>query len=241
MPDLALLDELLHRAGDILDRHVRVDAVLIEQVDDVGIEPLERGLRDLLDVFGTAIQAGLFPVGVDVEPELGGDHHLPADRRECLSDQHFVRIGTIDFRGVEEGDPQVDGGSNQGDHLLLVSGRSITEAHAHAAQAHRRDFEPAGSEFALVHRFLPAKRLELGRDECHFLIHTVYRGLTRACKWRADSDDRPLTIGFVRGEENRPLRASRRLARRGLDSRRVRRTTRVDESRHGWQKVPDNY
>ena len=36
VPDLAGRDELLDRAGDVLDGHLRVDAVLVEQVDDVG-------------------------------------------------------------------------------------------------------------------------------------------------------------------------------------------------------------
>ena len=31
--DLALADQLLHRARDVLDRHVRIDAVLVEEVD----------------------------------------------------------------------------------------------------------------------------------------------------------------------------------------------------------------
>ncbi len=47
MPDLAFADQILHRARHVLDRHVRVDAVLVEQIDDVGPEPLERGLGDL--------------------------------------------------------------------------------------------------------------------------------------------------------------------------------------------------
>ena len=54
---LALPDQLLHRAGHVLDRHVRVDAVLVEQVDAVGPEPLERRLDDLPDVLGPAVQA----------------------------------------------------------------------------------------------------------------------------------------------------------------------------------------
>ena len=37
--DLALLDQLLDGAGDLLDRDVRVDAVLVEQVDPVGPQP----------------------------------------------------------------------------------------------------------------------------------------------------------------------------------------------------------
>ena len=36
VPDLAGPDQLLDGAGDVLDRHVRVDAVLVEQVDVVG-------------------------------------------------------------------------------------------------------------------------------------------------------------------------------------------------------------
>ena len=33
VPDLALLDQILHRSRHVLDRHVRVDAVLVEEVD----------------------------------------------------------------------------------------------------------------------------------------------------------------------------------------------------------------
>ena len=45
--DLALADQFLHRAGHVLDRHVRIDAVLVEQVDAVGPQPLERRLDHL--------------------------------------------------------------------------------------------------------------------------------------------------------------------------------------------------
>src|SRR6478672_1591735 len=46
--DLTLLDQILHRAGDVFDRHVRVNSMLIEQVDDIDSEPLERALDGLL-------------------------------------------------------------------------------------------------------------------------------------------------------------------------------------------------
>src|SRR6267143_5259878 len=39
---LALLDEVFHGSGDVFDRHVGIYAVLIEQVDDIGLEALER-------------------------------------------------------------------------------------------------------------------------------------------------------------------------------------------------------
>ena len=56
VPDLAFLNQVLHGSRDVFDGHVRVDPVLIEQVDGLDLEPLERGLGDLLDVRGPAVQ-----------------------------------------------------------------------------------------------------------------------------------------------------------------------------------------
>ena len=39
--DLACLNQLFHSAGDVFYRHVRIDAVLIEEVDRLDFEPLE--------------------------------------------------------------------------------------------------------------------------------------------------------------------------------------------------------
>jgi hypothetical protein len=36
---LALLDQILHRARHVFNRHVRIDTVLVEQFDHVGLEP----------------------------------------------------------------------------------------------------------------------------------------------------------------------------------------------------------
>ena len=58
---LPCLDQFLHRARHVFDRHVRVDAVLIEQVDGVDLEPLERALGGLLDVLRPAVQARPLP------------------------------------------------------------------------------------------------------------------------------------------------------------------------------------
>ena len=52
-------NQLLHRARHVLDRHLGVDPVLVEEIDRVDLEPLERGLGDLLDVLRPAVQAHL--------------------------------------------------------------------------------------------------------------------------------------------------------------------------------------
>src|SRR5216684_758892 len=52
---LSLLDQLFHGAGDVFDRHVQIDTMLVEQIDRIHLEPLERRLRNLLDVLRATI------------------------------------------------------------------------------------------------------------------------------------------------------------------------------------------
>src|SRR5712692_6139206 len=47
---LSLLNQLFHGAGDVFDWNVQIDTMLIEQIDRIHLEPLERRLRNLLDV-----------------------------------------------------------------------------------------------------------------------------------------------------------------------------------------------
>ena len=104
---LALLDQFLDRTGDILDRHVRVDAVLIEQIDHIGLEALQRGLGDILDMLRSAVQSrrsGPRITAAKVEPELGGDHYLLAKRSEGFANEFFVNVRAVNFSGIEEGD-----------------------------------------------------------------------------------------------------------------------------------------
>ena len=47
--------------------------------------------------------------GLELEPELGGDHHLLAEGSEGFAHEFFVRERAIDFGGVEERDAAFDG------------------------------------------------------------------------------------------------------------------------------------
>ncbi len=71
MLDLTFPDQLLHRAGDVFDGYVRIDAVLVEQIDTVGLQALERGLGDLPDVLWPVVDARLRVSGF--ETGLGDD------------------------------------------------------------------------------------------------------------------------------------------------------------------------
>ena len=105
----ALLNQFLHRSRHIFDGHVGVNAVLIEKIDDIGPEPLERSLGDFLDVRGPAIQPSLLAgAGINFESEFGGDHRLLAERSKRFAHQFFVGERTIDFRGIEKCDAALD-------------------------------------------------------------------------------------------------------------------------------------
>src|SRR2546425_6393374 len=149
--DLAFPDQVLHRSRDVFDRHIRVDTVLVEEIDEVGLQSLERALDALLDVLGPTVRH-LLPV-VDPEPELGGDDHLTAKGGKGFADELFVREGTVDLGGVEKCDAPFDGTPYKGNHLLLVTSRTVAIAHSHTAEPDRRDFQIALSKFALLHCF----------------------------------------------------------------------------------------
>ena len=117
--DLAFADQVLHRAGDVLDRHVGIDAVLIEEIDAVGLEPLQRRVGHLADVRGPAVEAGLLSV-LEPEPELGRDHHLVANRSERFADELFVRERPVHLGGVEERDAAVDRRADDGDAVFTA-------------------------------------------------------------------------------------------------------------------------
>ena len=150
---LAGLDEFLDRAGDVLDRHLRVDPVLVVEVDGVDAEPLQRAVDDLPDDVGLARDppARLALDRVDVPPELGGDHDLTPERGQRLADEFLVDVRTVDLGGVEERDAAVDCGADQRDHLLPVGRVAVAAGHAHAAQPDGGDLRAAGAEGALVH------------------------------------------------------------------------------------------
>jgi len=151
---LAFGDQLLDRAGHVLDRHIRVHAVLVEQVDAVGAQPLQAGLGSHADTLGAAVQPG---VGVAVlEPELGGDHHLVTVRRQRLAQQFLIAEGAVHLGRVEEGHALRHGGVQQGRGGTGVGGWAVAEAQAHAPQAQRGNAQAAVAQFSCLHGDAPA-------------------------------------------------------------------------------------
>ena len=150
VPDLARLDQLLHGTGHVLDRHLRVDAVLVEEVDRVRPEPLERGVDAAPDRLGATVKTGDLPVLVG-ESELRGDHDLVADGLERLADELLIVERPVHLGGVEEGLAAFDSRPGQVDHLRPVGNGQVALAHPHAAEPDCRDLELVDSEHSLFH------------------------------------------------------------------------------------------
>ena len=131
---LALLDQPLHRADGVLDRRVRVDAVLVVEVDDVDAEALQARLAGLHHVLRPPVHA-LLAVGLLHLAELGGDDRLAAPSvLERLAEQGLVMSPAVHVGGVEERHALVDGMADHGDRLVVVR-VAVDARHRHQPQA----------------------------------------------------------------------------------------------------------
>src|SRR6185295_12185884 len=84
--------------------------------------------------------------------ELGGDHDLVADRGERLAHHLLVRERPVGLGGIEERHAARVRVTDERDRVLLLEAGPVAEAEAHAAETKGRDFEPAVSQGALLHR-----------------------------------------------------------------------------------------
>ena len=95
--------EVGHRADGVLDRRVRIDAVLVVQVDVVDAEALRLPSQLLRTYAGVPLIVRL--VGIDEvadDAELGGDQHAVAMGRERPPDEPLVGIRAVHVGRVEE-------------------------------------------------------------------------------------------------------------------------------------------
>ena len=131
---LALRDQILDRPGHVLDRHLRIDAMLVEQVDAVGAQTPQLGLDHLPDVFGPAVRARRVaaPVSGSMSKPNLVDMTTRSRRLPCsASPSEFLRHeGAVGLGGVEQRDAQIHGAADERDAALrgsvLLAYRSFT-------------------------------------------------------------------------------------------------------------------
>ena len=100
--DLTCCYQISDRSGDILDRNVGVDAVLVEEVDGVDPQALQRGLGNLTDTFRATVEAA-GSARAEIESELRSDDNIRLERLQRLAYELLIGEWAIDFGGVEEG------------------------------------------------------------------------------------------------------------------------------------------
>jgi hypothetical protein len=108
----ALLDQIFDNARDVFDRHIWIDAMLVEQVDAICLQSFERSLGNFPDVLRAAINADLLSSLGNLEPELRRDNHLIANGRQRFANHVLVGEWTIDLRRVKKRDAAFDCRSN---------------------------------------------------------------------------------------------------------------------------------
>ena len=133
---LASCHELGHGADGILDRHARVDAVDVIEVDHVGSEALEARLAGRAHIFRP-------PVGGKPQiAEFGRQHEfapLPGDGR---THQLLVLALAVGVRGIDEIDAELRR-TRDGLHRIRAPRLAVDGRHAHAAKPDGRDLELA--------------------------------------------------------------------------------------------------
>ena len=120
MLHLAFPDKLLYRSGHVLDGHVRIDSVLVKQIDGVDLEPLQRSSATCLMCSGRLLRPCCRPFG-RFKPELRGDHD-PFSNGESASPTSSSLVRSVDLGCVEEGDAAVDRRAKESDHSGLSAG-----------------------------------------------------------------------------------------------------------------------
>jgi hypothetical protein len=129
------LDQILHDACDVFHRHVGIDSMLVVEVDVIGAEPPQAALDRAANLSRLAVDAAsMFArILVDIPAKLGRDLHLVAHAAERFPDHDLIGPRTIGLGRVEKVHAEVDGLSEQSNHLGSVgniAGYSVT----HSAQ-----------------------------------------------------------------------------------------------------------
>ena len=149
MQYLSLPDKLAACFGYDLDGRRRVDAMLVEEIDDIRLETAQGGFCHGTDRLRPAVHARSDLTVL--EAELGGDHHLVAEGCQRLAEQFFVVAGAVGFGGIKESDTQLECAADQFDGGATLGGRTVAVAQAHAAQTDGGNFQPAFTKCSFLH------------------------------------------------------------------------------------------
>src|SRR5262245_26770538 len=106
----ARLNQVAHGSGDFFDRDLRINAVLVEQIDCVNFETFKRRVSNLSDMVRLAVDSDRIGTSfrIKFKSKLGRNDDPVTHWIESLAHQLFVLERAIHFRRIEESYAQVD-------------------------------------------------------------------------------------------------------------------------------------
>ena len=139
-PDLTLLDEARESADAVFYRHLRIDAMQVVQVNDIGVQAPQAVLAGLRQYLGTAVEISLFVILAPRIAALARQYIFVSAVGEVLADKvlSVEEAITAVQRGIEE---RTSGG--------LVDTWPVAAGGIHATEPDGGDSE--GAELSLLH------------------------------------------------------------------------------------------
>jgi hypothetical protein len=144
--------QLGHGADRVLDGCVRVDPVLVVQVDVIRAQPTQRPFDRGTDVRGAAVEIAWSAAGMGDHSELCRHHYLVATALDGSPDEFLVGVRPVDLGGVDERHTEVERAMDRADGLGIVATRpGIAERHPHRTQTDAGHVQV--SEIDVLHRY----------------------------------------------------------------------------------------
>jgi hypothetical protein len=154
MQYLAFPDQFFHGTRNILNWHVWVDPMLIEQINTVCSKTFKASVHHSLDVIGTAVETAL--VG-EIKAKFRCDLHLVSERFKGTADDGFARVRAVHFSRIEKRYTVAVCRTDDLNGVVDGDGRAIVCREIHAAESQLRYFQL--SKLSRLHVFFLTPRL----------------------------------------------------------------------------------
>src|SRR5438034_6868175 len=148
---VAATNQLGHRAYGFFDRRLRIDPMLIIEIDAINAEPAQARFACLPHVLRFAVNAAkTWRIRVAQDSELRRDDNAMAFAANSASEQLLIGVRTINVGGIKKSNPKVDCAIDSGERFGIVA-IAVKFRHAHTAESDRGNNRSAASKFSLFH------------------------------------------------------------------------------------------
>ena len=136
--DFTGVDKFTHGPNRVLDGDIRIDPMLVVQVDDLNPEPQQTAIASGLHIFRMAVDANEFPLFITDIAELGRQENFSAAAFDGLADEALVLAAAVHVGRVEKVEAEIEGAVDGGNGFGVVL-RSVEVGHAHATEPKGRN------------------------------------------------------------------------------------------------------